>query len=177
MAGKRQIVLLRGINVGRHKRVAMADLRALLTELGYGDVRTLLQSGNVVLTGIVKPNRLEQELADGLGVEIEVVVRTRDELADVIERNPLAGIATDPSKHLVSFLSAELAPAVARDLAAFDVAPAQLVISGRELFGWHPNGLNESPLAKLLGTTRLGVTSTARNWSTVTKLLALADAS
>jgi uncharacterized protein (DUF1697 family) len=175
MAGKRQIVLLRGINVGRNKRVGMADLRALLTELGYGDVRTLLQSGNVVLTGTVKPSRLEQELADGLGLEIAVVVRTRDELADVVERNPLAGVAKDPSKHLVSFLSAKLAPAIARELAAADIAPAQLVISGRELFGWHPNGLNDSPLAKLLATKRLGVTSTARNWSTVTKLLALAD--
>jgi uncharacterized protein (DUF1697 family) len=179
MAGKRQVVLLRGINVGRHKRVGMADLRALLTELGYGDVRTLLQSGNVVLTSGLQPRQLERQLAsqleEGLGFEIALVVRTRDELADAIERNPLGGVATDPSKYLVSFLSAELEPAIARELSAADVAPARLAISGRELFCWHPNGLAASPLAKLLGTKPLGVTSTARNWSTVTKLLALAD--
>jgi uncharacterized protein (DUF1697 family) len=75
----------------------------------------------------------------------------------------------------VSFLSAALEPAVARELAKADVAPEQVVVGGREIYAWHPGGLQRSALAKLLTDRRLGVTVTARNWSTVTKLLALAD--
>ena len=180
MAATRQIVLLRGINVGGHRRVAMADLRALLNRLGYEDVQTLLQSGNVVLTSGVRADRLErqleEQLEDEFGLDIQVVVRTRDELADVIERNPLAAVATDPARYVVSFLSAAPAASVARELAGIDVPPEQFVVSGRELYAWYPNGINKSQLMKLLSEKRLGVTATARNWNTVTKLLALADA-
>lgn len=180
MASKRQIVLLRGINVGGHRRVAMAGLRELLTSLGYVDVQTHLQSGNVVLRSGIRPERLarrlEQELAAGLGLEIRIVVRTRDELADVIDRNPLGAVATDPSRHLVSFLSAAPDPNVVRELDGVDVAPEQFAVSGREIYAWHPHGINKSRLAKVLSEERLGVTATARNWNTVTKLLALADA-
>ncbi len=175
----RQIALLRGINVGSHRRVGMAELRDLLTNLGYRDVRTYLQSGNVVLTSRAKPERLERELeqqiADGLGVDPQVLVRTRAELADVIARDPLGDVADNPSRYLVSFLSAEPDPGLVRELAAVDVAPARFVVSGRELYAWHPDGLQRSQLAKLLSDQRLGVTATARNWNTVTKLLALAD--
>ena len=180
MAATRQIVLLRGINVGGHRRVAMADLRALLNRLGYEDVQTLLQSGNVVLTSGVRADRLErqleEQLEDEFGLDIQVVVRTRDELADVIERNPLAAVATDPARYVVSFLSAAPAANVVREIAGIDVPPEQFVVSGRELYAWHPNGINKSQLMKLLSEKRLGVTATARNWNTVTKLLALADA-
>jgi uncharacterized protein (DUF1697 family) len=175
----RQVALLRGINLGARQRVAMPALRELLTELGYGDVRTLLQSGNVVLTSPASPDRLQRELerhiAGRLGVDAQVLVRTRDELADVIERNPLASVADDPRRQQVSFLSAALEPAVARELAKADVAPEQVVVGSREIYAWHPRGLQRSALAKLLTDRRLGVTVTARNWSTVTKLLALAD--
>jgi uncharacterized protein (DUF1697 family) len=175
----RQIALLRGINLGAHKRLAMGELRELLTGLGYGDVRTLLQSGNVVLSSRVTGARLERELegriAAALGVETPVVTRTRDELADVVDRNPLAGVATDPKRHQVSFLSAAPDAAVVRELEALDVTPEQLAVSGREIYAWHPDGIQNSPLAKLLSDRRLGVTATARNWNTVTKLLELAD--
>lgn len=174
-----QIVLLRGINLGAHRRVAMGELRDLLTRLGYGDVRTYLQSGNVVLTSGASPRRLgrelEQQIAAELSVDAQVVVRTRDELADVVARNPLADIADDPKRYQVSFLSAEPDPAAVREVALVDVAPEQFIVSGREIFAWHPNGIQRSPLVKLLSERRLGVTATARNWSTVCKLLALAD--
>ncbi len=174
-----QIVLLRGINLGAHRRVAMGDLRDLLTKLGYGDVRTYLQSGNVVLTSAASPEslgrELEQQIAAQLGVDAQVVVRTRDELAGVVARNPLDGIAEDPKRYQVSFLSAEPDSEAVRAIAAIDVAPERFVASGREIFAWHPNGIQQSPLAKLLSERRLGVTATARNWATVTKLLALAD--
>jgi uncharacterized protein (DUF1697 family) len=175
----RQIALLRGINVGSHRRVAMADLRELLTGLGYGDVRTLLASGNVVLTSDTSSEQLardlEQVIAATLGVDPQVVVRSRDELAEVVERNPLRAVADEPKRYQVSFLSAVPALDVVRELTAADVAPERVVVIGREIYAWHPEGVQRSPLAKLLSDRRLGVTATARNWSTVTKLLELAS--
>lgn len=174
----RQIALLRGINIRQNRRIGMADLRALLTGAGYGDVRTLLQSGNVVLDSDTPPDRLgselERHIAAGLGVEVDVIVRTRDELADVVARDPLGAVATDPSRYHVSFLSAEPHPDVVRELSAADVAPEQFVFSGREIYVWRPNGMQRSPSAQLLADRRLGVTATVRNWNTVTRLLALA---
>ena len=174
-----QIALLRGINLGSRRRVAMAELRELLSGLGYGDVRTLLQSGNVVLTSSAAPARLERELekqlAAGLGMEIQVIVRTRDELAAVIEHNPLAGVADDPRRYQVSFLSAAPDREIVRELLAADVAPEQVAVKGREIYAWHPEGIQRSLLAQLISDRRLGVTATARNWNTVTKLFALAD--
>lgn len=173
----RYVALLRGINVGPHRRVAMADLRALMAGLGYGDAQTLLQSGNAVFAAAGSPERvtrdLEQRIADELGVKAEVVVRTGDELAGVVERDLLGDLASDPKRYQVSFLSAEPDPAVARELSALDFAPERFVLSGREVYAWHPDGIHSSPLAKLLSGGRLGVTATARNWNTVTKLLAM----
>lgn len=175
----RQIALLRGINLGAARRVSMPELRELLTGLGYGDVRTLLQSGNVVLTSDAAPEALardlERQIADGLGAETPVVVRTRDELADVIARDPFGDIADDPRRYQVSFLAGEPDPEGVRELEAADLAPERVEVSGREVYAWHPEGIQRSPLARLVTDERLGVVATARNWNTVTKLLALAD--
>ena len=104
-----------------------------------------------------------------------MLVRTRAELAEVVRRDPLGKVATNPSRYLVSFLSKRLPAKVARELEAAEIAPAQLVIDGRELYAWYPDGMQRAPLAKLLDDKRLGVVSTARNWNTVTKLLQLLD--
>jgi uncharacterized protein (DUF1697 family) len=168
----RQIALLRGVNVGGNKRVEMARLRALLEELGYRDVRTYVNSGNVVFSG---PRRSEQHLeaaiAKTFGFEVPVVLRTRDELADVVRANPLAKLATDPAKHLVIFCAAE----ASTELDPADFAPETFHVRGREVYLWAPGGIGTSPLAKVLATKSLGDKSTARNWRTVEKLLALAD--
>ena len=103
-----------------------------------------------------------------------MVVRTARELAGVVNRNPFADVADDPKRYQVSFLSAKPEAAVVRALEAADVAPEQVAVSGREIYAWHPEGIQRSPLAKLLTDRKLGVTATARNWSTVTKLLELA---
>ena len=157
----------------------MGDLRELLEGHGYQDVRTHLQSGNVVLSSPLPPRKLEAQLerhlASGLGMEVRVLVRTRAELAAVVRRDPLGKVATNASRYLVSFLSKRLSAKAARELESADVDPAQLVIDGRELYAWYPDGVQRSPLAKLLGDERLGVVSTARNWNTVTKLLQLLD--
>ena len=173
-----RIVLLRGVNLGPSRRVRMEALRTLLESHGYGDVRTLLQSGNVVLDSPSSAKQLEttleRQLADGLGFNIDVFVRTVAELAAVLERNPLAAIATDPARSLVTFLRAAPSAELAARLAAIDLAPEQLAVSGREIYSWHPAGVGRSELAKLLAERRLGVTATARNWNTLEKLLALA---
>ncbi|MGH3072628.1 MAG: DUF1697 domain-containing protein [Gaiellaceae bacterium] len=174
----RQVALLRGINLARARRVGMADLRELLEREGYGDVRTHLQSGNVVLSSPLTPRRLEAELERLLerrfGFSVPVLVRTRAELAKVVAADPLRAVATDDSRYLVSFLSRRLPAKAARELEAADVAPERIAVAGREIYAWLPGGFQRSRAAKLLDDSRLGVTSTARNWKTVAKLLELA---
>jgi uncharacterized protein (DUF1697 family) len=174
----RHIALLRGINLGATRRVAMKDLRERLEAAGYEDVRTLLQSGNVVLGAAEAGATLERDLAavlrDAFGIDIPIVVRTRDELAEVVARDPFAGRSLDPKLYQVSFLSDEPEPTRVRALEDAVVAPEEVVVLGREVYGWHPGGIARSDLAKLITAKRLGVEVTARNWSTIAKLLDLA---
>ena len=174
-----QIALLRGVNLGRNRRLDMAALRSVLERLGYENARTFLQSGNIVLTSGKAPERvkaeLEKQIAAQLQLETEVFMRTRDEIAAVLELDPLGDVVDNPSWYQVSFLAATPPAGVLRELATADFAPEQVVVRGREIYAWHPEGLQRSPLAKMLTAERLGVSATARNWNTVTKLLALAD--
>ena len=176
----RQIVLLRGINLGPTNRVAMPALREVLGERGFQDVRTYVQSGNVVLSSDLSPKRLaddcRQALADGFSLDIEVLVRTRDELAEVVARNPLAELAVNPKRYQVTFLGAKLDRHVVEELASAATATERLVAIGRELYVWHPDGVARSKLWARLGSRGLGVPATSRNWSTVTTLLEMADA-
>ena len=155
----------------------MAELRALLEDAGQADVSTHLQSGNVLLSSPLPPRKLEanleHQLAQGFGMDIRVLVRSRAELAKVVAWDPLGDVATNPSRYLVSFLAKKLPANVARELEAADIAPERLVVEGREIYTWYPEGIQRSPAAKLLDDKRLGVLSTARNWNTVTKLLEL----
>jgi uncharacterized protein (DUF1697 family) len=175
----RQIVLLRGINIGPRNRIAMPLLREVLSDAGFADVVTYVQSGNVVLASDAPSARLAAEcqrlITEAFGLEIDVVVRTRDEFAEVVARNPLAGVAVDPKRYQVSFLSEEPHPDVVQKLAAFASDDERLVAIGRELYAWHPDGAARSRLWARLAGPALGVKATARNWTTVTRLLALAD--
>jgi uncharacterized protein (DUF1697 family) len=175
----RHVVLLRGINLGSRNRIAMPPLRDALTDAGFDDVQTYLQSGNVVLTSKQTPRQVaqacERQIAKAFGLEIDVVVRTRNELAKVVEKNPLADVATNPKRYQVSFLAAKLKRETVRKLEAAAAESERLVVDGREIYAWHPEGVARSKLWALLAGRGLGVTATARNWTTVTKLLALAD--
>lgn len=179
MTTTRHVVLIRGINVGGHAKLAMADLRRLLAELGYEGVRTHLQSGNAVVTAskaaATVAEEVEKAIADQLDVRPQVLVRTRDELADVIERNPMPDAVSNGSRFFVTFLSAKPAKRALDGLDPADFAPDAWALSGRELYMHCPDGLRDSKLAKALTEKRLGVTATTRNWNTVTKLLTLAD--
>ena len=175
----RQIVLLRGINLGARNRVSMPELREALQRAGFGDVQTYLQSGNVVLDSDHSSAKVaagcQRAIARAFGLELEVLVRTRDELAAVVKRNPLAKVASDPKRYQVSFLERKLDAGTLAELEELAVAPERLVAIGRELYAWHPRGVAHSKLWARLADRRLGVAATARNWTTVTKLLELAD--
>jgi uncharacterized protein (DUF1697 family) len=175
----RQIVLLRGINLGSRNRIAMPELRAAFEEAGYDDVRTYLQSGNVVLSSTASASKLAREcerlIADAFALEIAVVVRTRKQLAEVVRRNPLARVAKDPKRYQVSFLEKKPTAELVRKLEAVAAESERLVAIGRELYAWHPEGVARSRLWAMLAGRDLGITATARNWTTVTKLLELSD--
>ena len=171
-----QIALLRGINLGSRNRVPMPELREYLTQLGYGGVRTVVQSGNIVLESGTRSKRLAEDLqaaiAARFGVDTPVVVRTARELEEVVEANPFPEAVDDPKRYQVTFLERRAPAAEARALSDADVAPERLHVAGREIYVWHVDGIQRSPAAKLLDKHLSGV-ATARNWNTVLKLLEL----
>ena len=175
----RLIVLLRGVNLGSTNRVAMSKLRAVLEEAGFEDVRTYLQSGNVVLSSRDSAAKVAQaceRLIDKeFGLEIPVVVRTRAELARVAKRNPLGKVAKNPKRYQVSFLEKKPTGTLIRKLEEVAAPSERIVAEGREIYAWHPEGVARSKLWAALAGKDLGMTATARNWTTVTKLLELAD--
>ncbi len=175
----RHVVLLRGVNLGARNRIAMPALRDALSEAGFDDVRTYLQSGSVAVSGGASSDavarKVRKVIADSFGLDIEVVVRTRAELAAIVERDPLREVANDPRRYQVSFLAAKPKADAVRKLEEAAIEPERLVVQGREAYAWHPDGVGRSKLAALLAGNGLGVTATARNWTTVTKLLALAE--
>jgi uncharacterized protein (DUF1697 family) len=173
------IVMLRGINLGPNRRVPMAELRALFSEAGYEDVRTYVQSGNIVLRSTAKPAELERDAArlisERFGFDVPVIVRTRTDLAGVVKRNPLGEVVDDPKRYQVSFLSAEPDSSVSGRLESLAAETEAVVIHGREIYAWHPDGVARSKLWNELAGKKLGVTATARNWTTVTTLLEMAS--
>jgi len=173
------VVLLRGINVGRAKRISMAELRTFVESLGYTDVRTLLNSGNVVLTRRGKGPRdpgpaIEKGLADSVGVSARVVALTAAELAAVVAENSLLDVAVDPARLLVAVLLDAADRAKVVPLTKKEWGDEALALGTHAAYIWCANGILES---KILGTLdkALGGGITSRNWSTVTKLLALVD--
>lgn len=171
-----RIVLLRGINLGSTNRIAMPALREALADAGFDDVRTYLQSGNVVLSSPSRPEQaVRKVIADEFGLDIAVVTRTRAQLANVVERNPLARVAKEPKRYQVSFLDAKPSRELVRRIEEAADPKERVVVDGREVYAWHPDTIARSKLWTLLAGRSLGVTATARNWTTVTKLLELAE--
>jgi uncharacterized protein (DUF1697 family) len=173
------IALLRGINVGRAKRVAMADLRALVHGLGYTDVRTLLNSGNLVFSapGVSSQEaaaRIEEAMPAQLGVAARVTVVTAQELADAVAANPLTDVATDPSRLLVAFLNDPAHLSRLEPLLVHDWSPDALALGQRVAYLWCAGGILASRLLQAVGRA-LGDAVTTRNWATVLKLHALAS--
>ncbi len=180
LPGVKQIVLLRGINLGPRNRISMPALRELLGGAGFADARTYLQSGNIVLSSDLSPERvgaaIKRAIASEFALDIEAVLRTRDELADVVARNPLREVAVNPKRYQVTFLASELRAPEREKLAALAADAERVIATGREVYAWHPGGVARSRLWARLGGQGLGVAATSRNWTTVTTLLEMADA-
>jgi uncharacterized protein (DUF1697 family) len=175
----RHILLLRGINLAARNRIAMADLRGVLEDAGFDDVRTYLQSGNVVVASKAKSDdvarKTERLIAKHFGLDIAVVVRSRAQLAKIVERNPLQKVVKNPKRYQVSFLASKPGRDVIERVEGAAEPPEQVVAIGREIYAWHPETIARSRLWTLLAGQKLGVVATARNWTTVTSLLELAD--
>jgi uncharacterized protein (DUF1697 family) len=173
----RHVALFRGINVGRAKRVVMADLRELVEDLGYADVRTLARSGNVVFTAPGTSagdagGRIAAALVAQLGISSRVTVLTAEELATAVAGNPLLGIADEPSRLLVTFLASAADRARVEPLASRRWDPEAFALGERVAYLWCPNGVLASRVGEAVARA-VDDTATTRNWSTVTKLLAL----
>jgi uncharacterized protein (DUF1697 family) len=177
MTGK-QVALLRGINVGKAKRIAMADLRALVAELGFGDVKTLLNSGNVVYTATdTEPEdaaaRIEEAIVAKTGISSRVTVLTAAEVAEAVDGNPF-GEVDNPSRFLVTVLRDPADRALLEPLAKEDWGTDSLALGRRVAYAWCREGVLESRLPDALNRL-LGDRGTARNWSTMLKLRALTE--
>ncbi|GAB2915093.1 DUF1697 domain-containing protein [Streptomyces mayteni] len=172
--------LLRGINVGGHRKVPMAELRLLLTELGHGSARTHLQSGNAVFTApaadpAAVAAAIEEAIAERFGFRVDCLVLGRDELRAAVERCPFPAAELDPAKLVVVFLTGPAAEHPVADTDPARWAPDEFRVGERELFAWFPDGMGRSKLGEALSRPGRGLTATARNWRTVTTLVALAD--
>jgi len=177
MTSTRYIALLRGINVGRAKRVAMADLRALVAELGHTDVRSLLNSGNIVFSaGNIDPlaaaAAIEEAMVLKVGVAARVMVLAASDLAAVLAENTLLPLASDHARLLVFLLPDTQARAALAPLCERDWGEGALALGQRAAYVWCPDGVLDSPAAAVLGK-QLGDTTTSRNWNTLCKLYAL----
>ena len=163
------IALLRGVNVGKGRKVPMHDLRALFDSLGHADVRTYIQSGNVVFTTTARtPARVRSAIEQGIGrdfgLDVAVLLRTRADLAKVLERNPFGAEA------YITFLD-DLPDR--KRVAALDPAPYspdEFVVHGREVFVRCPNGYGRTKINNTFFERKLATKATTRNWKTVTTL-------
>jgi uncharacterized protein (DUF1697 family) len=170
------VALLRGINVGGKTTLPMAKLREVAEGLGYDDVTTYIQSGNLVLRTSASASTVEKDLARAIGalggVQPAVMVRTRAQLAKVVDGNPFVRRGEDPSSCHVVFA----AKATKDQLAGVDLpsyAPEEAASVGKELYLFLPGGVGRSKLAGDLAKQKDAV-GTMRSWRTVTKLLEVA---
>ncbi|HXW47240.1 MAG TPA: DUF1697 domain-containing protein [Streptosporangiaceae bacterium] len=173
----RYAALLRGVNVGGRNKIAMAELRRILADLGCGDVVTLLQSGNAIFTSELPAATLEADISAAIeaeaGLSVAVMVRTGAELARATAAHPLGREPDNPARYFVAFLAAAPERAAADRFAALELEPEQAWVGDREAYLWCPNGAADTRLTGAFVEKQLGVAATARNWNTVGKLAAL----
>lgn len=181
MASNRYVALLRGVNLGGHNQVRMADLRALVESLGHRDVVTYINSGNVVFTSgtpaldqAALAAAIEERIHAELGLRVAVLIRSPDELADVLAANPFPD--AEPARLLISFLRAEPSREAVTSAAAIPSGNDQFHVIGTTAYLHCPDGIGRSKLAAALGK-RLEVDATARNLATVRKLIDLSQGS
>lgn len=167
--------LLRAVNLGSHQQVSMAALREAMTTAGFDDVRTYVQSGNMVFTSSKRSaasvrTDVERVLAEDLGVPTPVIVRTAGELAAVIEKHPFGRMTDEPTKYYVTFLDTAPTKKALSALAVPKGETGRYWVQGREIYQWMPTGRGQTKLTGSFFEKGLGVIGTGRNWRTVTTL-------
>jgi uncharacterized protein (DUF1697 family) len=175
----RYVALLRSVNVGGHGRITMNELRRSFEALGFADVTTYIQTGNVLFNARSKSETavatsIEEQMVRDFGDAPAVIVRTVADLLRIGASSPYDKAGADPARHHVTFLAQKPA---ADALRAFSPPPSgrdELVVDGREVYVHTPDGYGTSKLSGAMLERRLGVVSTTRNWNTVTKLCELA---
>ena len=172
------VALLRGINVGSHNRISMPDLRELVTATGAEDVRTYVQSGNVVFQSADKAAAVEQAIEKAikteLGLDVAVMVRTDKQLAKVIKANPFPK-QPDHKRLLVMFLGEKPKAANVKRLAEAATGPEEFEVLGNEVYMHYPEGYGRSKFGGMWVEKQLAVPGTARNWRSVTTLAEMAS--
>jgi uncharacterized protein (DUF1697 family) len=172
------VALLRGVNVGGGKRVPMSELKAIVEACGYSGVRTLLNSGNVIFcapraTTATAASRIRAGIADRCAVDTPVLVRTRDELAQVLAENPLtAEAAAHPSAFLVMLVDGRITPELAARITNTPWTVERAAVGAHAIYFSLPEGISASKPFELLGR-QLGSGVTSRNWNTMNSLLEL----
>lgn len=175
------VALIRGINVGKTKRIPMADLSATFTALKFQNVKTLLNSGNVIFEA-PRPSApklaaaIVKAIAAKFGVTVSVAVLTAPELKKIIDENPLLSVAKDFSRHFVAFAPNSAALAALQPLLQQTWKPDALAVTGRAAYLWCEAGAIDSKLSQIFGR-KAGDTVTLRNWATVLKIQALVSGS
>ena len=176
------IALLRGVNLGSHNRIKMDMLCKLCTSLKLRDPQTYVQSGNVVFcTGESDLDRVAKRIGNGIersfGFRTDVILRTAAEMRSVIARNPFAKRTDiEPGKLIVVFLGGDPDAEARKKISTVKANPEELHMDGRELYIYFPNGMGRTKLSTVALERTLKTPGTARNWNSVTKLLAMAEA-
>ncbi|HEY8669881.1 MAG TPA: DUF1697 domain-containing protein [Terriglobales bacterium] len=174
------ISMLRGINIGPHKRMKMEKLRESLEDLGFSSVKTYIQSGNVVFKAaktspLTLSKKVEERILADFGFSVNVITRTSDEMGKIIQNNPLLKQRDiDGSKLHVTFLSAIATADTVKKLESLTLPPDKVCCSGTETYFYFPNGVSGSSVWKYPLDRVLAVTCTMRNWNTVSELYQMA---
>lgn len=175
------ICMLRAVNVGGHNKVKMAELLSLCRSLRFRNPQTYVQSGNVIFATpesdlSVVSRKMSGRFLRDFGFSSEIILRTLDELRDVVARNPFAGRKEiEPNKLLVSFLARDPGDGVRAKVRAFRSEVEEIRIDGRELYIYFPNGMGRPKFSAAALDKILQIPATGRNWNSVTKMLAMAE--
>jgi uncharacterized protein (DUF1697 family) len=173
--------MLRGVNLAGNRRLKMEDLRAVFESAGLANVRTYLQSGNVIFTTEARDlarlaARLERAVERKCGFRSAVILRTIAEMRDAVARNPFtARSGLDPARLLVTFLARDPGEAARDKVRGIRTHPEELHIAGGEFYVYYPSGIGRSRLPVAAIERALATEGTARNWNTVTRLIELAE--
>lgn len=173
------ITILRGINVSGQKKIKMADLQELFESLGFQNVRTYIQSGNVIFRSKESPQNMvkliEEKIMDVYGWEVPVIIRNSEELKKISKSNPFIKKGKDEDRLYVTFLGVKPAAENLKNLDGVDYSPEKYILEGTNIYFYAPNGYGRAKMNNNFFENKLKVKATTRNWKTVNKLVKLAE--